>query len=98
MAAPFCEQHRRQASGDELCIAPRSGDSRFCVAHGCRACVHVHKLSGAPIEQATPFACKQHTCSMKKCINITYGPDVAFCQDHSCGMPQTTIPFAILAY
>jgi len=91
-----CELHRCQARGDRLCLAASLGGSRFCADHSCSACVHMHQHTGADIEQAFGQACEQHTCTIRNCANIMYGPGVAYCQRHSCGECLRTGPDSVL--
>jgi hypothetical protein len=80
----YCEEHRCQTEG-EPCAASRAAGSDFCSRHSCRACVFMHRQAGALILQARGQACRQHTCTMLDCVNIMFGPGVAFCLQHSCG-------------
>jgi hypothetical protein len=94
--APFCEEHRCQAAGGELCAAPRMPASHFCVEHSCPACIHMHDLASTPIDQAMPFACDKHQCTRNGCNRLMYGPGVSFCFKHSCDQCLRTTPTSVL--
>jgi len=92
----YCELHRCQAQGGQLCAAASVAGSDFCMDHSCRACVYMHQQTGAPIEQAFGQACKPHTCTLLNCSNMMFGPGVAFCQQHSCGECLRANPNSVL--